>query len=370
MATKQKLPSSPTLESIQEVLNKGKKVLYMTHLALGDYVYQRQFLRQLKQQYPDVKLDIWIDDCRVRHKRWHTGRNKTLTQWLESESFVSRIYPIVANAAERQQLVEDAKKEDYDLVFFVALNRCERYAKIAKAIANDGLTIGTKATTLGNPFTRWWHFSKLDSFMHLRPTHEYSHISELYALCFKTCLGIEREHPQQLDSIEVPDEYQLAAKAILDDLACHQPSINLFINHLSTSSKRDYSWSKLRELLISLSQTPTKTCFVLNVPPVELASTQQKVVDDPELSRLRIRVFCADQHFLQLPALIEACDMVISVETAVMHLAEALGKKQIVLMRESAEQWRPRSASKVLLGENKVEQIEVQDIISAVKNSI
>lgn len=44
------------------------KVLYMSHLALGDYIYQGAFLKALTESYPNIKLDIWIDDCRKKRK--------------------------------------------------------------------------------------------------------------------------------------------------------------------------------------------------------------------------------------------------------------------------------------------------------------
>ncbi len=349
---------------------KGKKVLYMTHLAIGDYVYQRQYLRKLKQQYPNIEIDIWIDDCRVRHKKWHSARNNTLSQWLGSEPFINQIYPIVANASERQNLIDKAIDENYDLVFFVALNRCERYARIARVIAQSSLAVGTKSATIGNPLTRWWHFSRLDNFLTLQHTQNYSHISDLYGQAFETCLGLDQDDSSRVDSIDIPHTYKLAAVELLGEIAKHKPGRSLFINHLSTSEKRDYSWPKLRELLISLNQCEDNLSFVINVPPVEFLSTQQKVLDDPKLKHLRALVFCADEHFLQLPALINACDIVISVETAVMHLADALGKKQVVLMRAMAEQWRPRYADHVLFGDNRVDQIAVQDIVSAVRTII
>jgi hypothetical protein len=42
------------------------KVLYMSHLALGDYIYQGPFLKALADTYPNIKLDVWIDDCRKK----------------------------------------------------------------------------------------------------------------------------------------------------------------------------------------------------------------------------------------------------------------------------------------------------------------
>ncbi|MGB2102628.1 MAG: hypothetical protein ACPHTF_02860 [Porticoccaceae bacterium] len=56
------------------------KLLYMTHLALGDYLYQGPFLKALALSQPNIQLDIWIDDCRQKKKSWHTGRSQSLVQ--------------------------------------------------------------------------------------------------------------------------------------------------------------------------------------------------------------------------------------------------------------------------------------------------
>ncbi|MGB0458681.1 MAG: hypothetical protein ACPGGM_01565 [Porticoccaceae bacterium] len=44
------------------------RILYMSHLALGDYIYQGPFLRALTESNPNIRLDIWIDDCRKKRK--------------------------------------------------------------------------------------------------------------------------------------------------------------------------------------------------------------------------------------------------------------------------------------------------------------
>jgi hypothetical protein len=49
-------PQDDTSVSASGVL----KVLYMSHLALGDYIYQGAFLKALTESYPNIKLDIWI----------------------------------------------------------------------------------------------------------------------------------------------------------------------------------------------------------------------------------------------------------------------------------------------------------------------
>lgn len=336
----------------------------MTHLALGDYVYQRQFLRQLKEQNPHLLLDIWIDDCRVRHKTWHQGRNQTLCQWLEAEPFINNIYPIATNAETRSALIQKASKENYDLVFFIAMNRSSRFAKIARTIAPHGIVVGTKSAELTNPLSKWLMFKRLDSYLDLAED-TCSPIRERFANCFSACLGLQTDPGMMPDRINIPAEYALAAKNRVEQATQKSEGKTLFINHLSTSEKRDYSWQQTRRLLLKLADVEDSLTFFLNVPPDQVNATQAQVKSDPSLSKLNLFVFCATEHFFQLPAMIDACDFVISVETAVMHIAAALQKPQLILMRQSAKQWQPPATNNVLFGDKRVDQIEVEDAVNS-----
>jgi ADP-heptose:LPS heptosyltransferase len=51
-------------------LTDARRLLYMTHLAIGDYIYQGVWLKALKQKYPQLAIDIWCDARRVAADRW------------------------------------------------------------------------------------------------------------------------------------------------------------------------------------------------------------------------------------------------------------------------------------------------------------
>lgn len=54
--------------------------------------------------------------------------------------------------------------------------------------------------------------------------------------------------------------------------------------------------------------------------------------------------FSALENYFELPAMLEACDLIISVETAVMHLANAVHVPVIALMRIKTLEWVPLNA--------------------------
>jgi ADP-heptose:LPS heptosyltransferase len=62
-------------------------------------------------------------------------------------------------------------------------------------------------------------------------------------------------------------------------------------------------------------------------------------------------LFSANENFYQLPAILQRCDLIVSVETAVMHLANAVHVPVIALMRQKNPEWVPidQSISTVIM---------------------
>ena len=313
--------SAPLISATQ--LQQAKRILYMTHLAIGDYMYQGLYLQALKQQYPHLKIDIWIDDCRKKPKAWHAGRNSTLCQWLNEETAIEHIYPIAESQKQRQQHIQQAREQDYDLVVFVATQRCEQFAKYARLAAPDAFIAGTKANPWSTPFSKWLHFKKVDRFFLIKPDviAGLEHISDVYSHYFHNLLTLEpvTHSASRTQQLHIPQDLQQQAHVAIQQLAAEadidQPYA-IFINHLSTTTKRDYQWQQVRELIQAIQQTNKQSVFVLNLPPGEIQDYQQRIQQDPILNQLPLMAFTAQQHFYQLPAMIEASHLVITVETA------------------------------------------------------
>ena len=137
------------------------------------------------------------------------------------------------------------------------------------------------------------------------------------------------------------------------------------INHLSTTHRRDLPWENLIRLVTGIAKSHPEYGFVLNLPPTELKKIQQQITTTREFHELNVAAFTATDHFFQLPSLLSLSDVVITVETAVMHLASGLQTPQIVLMRESARHWCPLNAEHVLYGKSVVGDIPVEEILQA-----
>ena len=68
--------------------------------------------------------------------------------------------------------------------------------------------------------------------------------------------------------------------------------------------------------------------------------------------------------------MIEVCNLTLSVETAVMHLASCLDKPLIALMREKAENWKPLVAETILYAKQNVNDIGLEEVTSATSEVI
>ena len=357
------------LVSHQQLLD-AKRVLYMTHLAIGDFVYQGVWLSALKAKYPHLSIDIWFDDCRRRPHEWASGRNQILTEWIDAIGDFGDVYPIVSNIAQREQFIAKAQQQDYDLVVFVGKNRAAQYAHLARKISPKGRVV---ATTSGvNFLSKWLYFNKLDDVISYDDiANSTQHITELYGQCFGQLLGLNTtDLVSGYTQLMIQPEAQFTeqAKQIITALTGGDTSKRVcFINHLSTAEKKDYPWSQLKTVMLKLAQQYPQLVFIINTPPNKLAVVQQDVNADKVLSAIPIRVFTALDNFFQLPALMAECDFCFSVDTATAHLAVSMGVPQVTVMASSFKLWQPLGDSLILEGSGKASSVEPETVVKACK---
>ena len=345
----------------------------MTHLAIGDFVFQGVFLKALKRQYPNLQLDVWTDDCRSTAKDWHKGRNSTLAQWIDSLPFIDTLYPIAENEQAREQLINQARGKGYDVIVFIATQRTEKYADVANKISSGAIVVGSRSKRLHHPIAKWWHFRKLHGVFDIdRLAHaEDAHIFDIYEARFETCFGpIEIAEEDRFGlKLSVPDMYRRRAHEQLTAWTAHasSPSRFVLINPLSTSPKRDYLWPQVEQLIAKLHELDNQLGFIINTAPNAVEEFEQKIQSSQKLKSLMVSAYSAKDNFYQLPAMIEAVSFVITVETAIMHLASTLNSPQVVLMRKNASQWHPLNATHVLFATRHVSDISIDDVVSACK---
>lgn len=344
------------------------RILYMSHLALGDYIYQGPFLRALTESNPNIRLDIWIDDCRKKKKAWHAGRSRALVQWLSSESHINDIYPIASSQSALDKQIQKARLQDYDAVVFVATNRTAEFAKTAVKIVNRGKVFGTVPMNRLDNLVNYNTYSKLDGKINIKKISAFNHISDFYQHIFRQFFAVSIDHNQRLLKLDIAPKLKQQCSSRIEIWAkknqLNNPRV-IFINHLSTCKKRDWKLSQLEELLLLLGERFHQCLFILNAPPSDFESLNYWAKNNPITKHMAIEAYTAKENFLELPALMSLCSLVISVETAIMHLASSLNIQQIALIRRSAKHWRPLNNSHVLKGRQRVDSISPYEVFNA-----
>ena len=112
------------------------------------------------------------------------------------------------------------------------------------------------------------------------------------------------------------------------------------MNAFSKSAERSWPLERVVELIRAMRSRETwlEAGFVVNVVPEALVQARALFA---AAGLERTHLFSAEDNFFQLPAILSLCELVISVETAVMHLANAVHVPVIALMRQNNPEWAP-----------------------------
>jgi ADP-heptose:LPS heptosyltransferase len=113
----------------------------------------------------------------------------------------------------------------------------------------------------------------------------------------------------------------------------------VFVNTVSKAKKRTWTLAAAIEVLKNMRrQKWGDAVFVINAMPEDVVETQNQL-DGAGLER--VHLFSASDNFFQLPAVLARCALIISVETSVMHLANAVRVPVVALMRQKNPEWHP-----------------------------
>ncbi|SNS41592.1 ADP-heptose:LPS heptosyltransferase [Noviherbaspirillum humi] len=347
MALPETAPSLPANNSLvpADLLGRAKKILFIAHLAIGDYTYLQNCFQAFAEAHPGIQVHLWVDEVRrtADASQWEQLSKYSLYDWVRACPCFSRVYTRTYSPALFEESIREAQQENYPIVISLATLRPHQYATLARRISPDGFVAGmTKPAGLLTLHHRL-AYRKLDAGIppYVVAADDPQHISAVYAGWFRELFGLDIPEARRFPFVHVPPEWREDARRRLADWGFQPRSGKLvLINPYAKTHKRCWPLERVAELINAMRSREAwrDACFIINAVPQELASARQFL----ETRKLeRTVVFTAGENFFQLPAMLAECDLIISVETAVMHLANAVHVPVIALMRQKNPEWVP-----------------------------
>ena len=361
------------------VLARADRILFVTHLAIGDFTYLQACLRAFARAWPHVRVHVWVDERRrtADPAAWPHLRRYALYDWLAACPWIDKVYDSTYSPAAFAQSVAEARAEHYPVVASLAVVDCHRYARLARRISPRGFVVGLAkpAERLLQVPSRWSGYRKLDAALPVYGPAEAAcrHISDIYAGWFARCFGVDVPPAARMPRLDIPERWVRSAHAQFAAWGCTVGKPVVFVNAYSKSPDRTWPLERVAALarLLKNRLAWRGVTVVVNVVPEALEEARRLFEGRPDPDLAHVRLFSADEHFFQLPAVMRLCSLVISVETAVMHLANAVGVPVVALMRRNHPEWAPidRARSTVIMvpePDDWVTRIGVDEVLAAV----
>ena len=352
-------------------LEKADKILFLSHLAIGDFVYLAPYLKKLSEKYPHLKLDFLIDETRGKHSFWSFKfcQKASVFDWAEKCSFFSKIYRVCSSKKVFNSVLGQVRRERYPIVVSLASIRLSRYIEYSCEISPDGFIVAVGCGD--NKIDK-----KINVSLEISALSNKDHVSDSYGVWFKELFGLELSKNERLPSIDIPSQWQNNAKGLLEKLGVNLNESDekrnlIFINAFASNEKRSWPIKNVEKLISNLKRNSffSNTVFIVNLSP-ENIKKHAKTLRNDLLNK--IFLFSATENFFQLPAILSFCNLVVSTETSTMHLARSLNIPLVALMRSKNPEWRPYGVSKkdIIFAENKkkIKSISVEVVENKIKH--
>jgi ADP-heptose:LPS heptosyltransferase len=366
-----------------ELLRQSTKILFIAHLALGDFTYLQGCFQALARAWPHLKIHLWVDERRRtrRSSEWAHLKKYALYDWLAECPFIDKVYNETYSPQVYRESLEEARQEDYPIVVSLAALERHKYASLARSISPHGFVVGQKKRVRPYDIAKHLIYRKLDAFIpaYTQASHPGQHISDIYAGWFSQLFGLEIPPAARFPVLVIADKWMDYARAQFADWGFGnaregsegRPGRVVFLNAFSKSAERSWPLERVIELIHAMRtrEAWADAGFVVNVVPEALVEAR-KLFGGAALAHTHL--FSAEDNFFQLPAILSLCELVISVETAVMHLANAVHVPVIALMRQNNPEWAPidKAGSTVITTPRHgdwVDRIGVQDVMAVLE---
>lgn len=360
-----------------ELLANSSKILFIAHLALGDFTYMQNCFRAFAKAYPHIKMHLWVDELRRTKDatQWEHLKNYVVYDWVNACGLFDKVYSRTYSPDLLQQSIEEARAEQYPMVVSLATMHRHSYVSLAHKINPSGFVVAQKKHVRFYDIPKRLIYRKLSAFI---PAYQISksqrdgvesveHISRIYADWFHQLFNISISEQDSLPYVDIPEKWLTYAHRQFTAWHFAHGQRTVFLNGFSKATHRSWPLARVLELAGAIKKLPGwgDANIIINVVP-ECMSEAKVLFAKSRLEQ--VQLFSAEENFFQLPAILSMCQLIISVETAVMHLANAVHVPVIALMRQATPEWAPinRAITTIIQTTNHkawVEEISVQQVL-------
>lgn len=321
----------------EQVLEKAEKILFIIQGSITRFTYLYPYFVAFTKKYPSVKADLWVDETRRTRFfwKWEHLKKYGLYDWLNECSFFNKVYTQNYSVSLFKKSVEQAQAENYSVVVILTPNRPAFYIQLARSIAPQAFLAAAVKTPSWYQLKSKANIRKLNAILEVASHQDKEGYSYCYARWFRDLFDVSAEPDQQVIKNFIPRRWISFAKLRFMKWGFDKQSKKfgkvIFINPFAQKSGQSWSLKSVFEIMQSIkrSQFGSDIHFIVNT---DVAHYHQARKFFDYYSINNIILFCATSNFLQIPALIEQCDLVVSIESSVIHLAAALAIPVIVLV--------------------------------------
>lgn len=347
-------------------LNNIDQILFVIHLAIGDFAYMQSAFRAFSNKFPHLQIDIFVLESRCTDdaRQWPFLKQEILYDWLEGCGLFRKVYRENYAPHLLRESIKLAQRQNYPLVVCFGTLMSEPTELIARQIAGKNTLAGLIVPIKWYRFKyrrnkkKWWKV--LDIKIYSLKYEEDLHISDIYAYWFSQLGGVEMRRAEKYPYIMVPDLWLEDNKNYLSRINFSRDLPIVFINYIAKDPKRSWSLQHVRDLIknMILLNSWKEAQFIVNATPnkVKEVSTYLGDLD------VKLNIFSATRNFYELPAMLKSADLIISVETSIIHLANAVEVPVIALMRLKTPEWKPLNKELTQVIWNKREKENIKDI--------
>jgi hypothetical protein len=193
-------------------LENPGKILFITHLAIGDYAYLQNFFKALAERFPHLKIHLWVDELRrtANEAKWPALKNYILYDWLAACPFIRKTYNKTWSPAGFDESLAEARRENYPVVVSLALVRRHRYAALARKIGAGALVVSTRRGFHIKEWLRAFPCKTPDATLPVSVAGM-KHVSDVFSRWFELLFGLGLPVEKRFPFIDIPGKRLLRA---------------------------------------------------------------------------------------------------------------------------------------------------------------